>query len=106
MKNIVFCGSSLKTIKSFSERACHEIGYELERVQRGLSPVHWKPMSSVGAGVKEICLQELGQYRVLYVARHETTIYVLHAFMKKTQKTRKYDIKLARVALKKLPIGK
>jgi phage-related protein len=37
----------------------------------------------------------LGEWRVIYVARFEQAIYVLHAFQKKTQKTRKEDIELA-----------
>ena len=34
-------------------------------------------------------------YRVIYVARFEEAVYVLHAFEKKTRKTRKADIDLA-----------
>lgn len=33
---------------------------------------------------------------MLYVARFADAIYVLHAFRKKTQKTRREDIQLAR----------
>jgi phage-related protein len=39
---------------------------------------------------------------VIYVARFEEAIYVLHAFEKKTQKTRKADIALARARYKAL----
>jgi phage-related protein len=35
-------------------------------------------------------------WRVLYVAKLAEAVYVLHAFHKKTQKTRKEDIELAR----------
>jgi phage-related protein len=37
----------------------------------------------------------LGEWRVIYVAKFEDAVYVLHAFRKKTQKTRKEDIDLA-----------
>ena len=43
-----------------------------------------------------------GQYRVIYVAKFAHTVYVLHAFQKKTQKTRQQDIDAARLALTKL----
>jgi phage-related protein len=43
-----------------------------------------------------------GQYRVIYVAKFTYAIYVLHAFQKKTQKTRKQDIDAAKQALKLL----
>jgi phage-related protein len=38
---------------------------------------------------------ESGAFRVIYVARFEHAIYVLHAFQKKTQETAKTDIDLA-----------
>jgi len=41
-------------------------------------------------------------YRVIYVARFEEAIYVLHAFQKKTRKTRKADIELAKARYKAL----
>ena len=34
-------------------------------------------------------------YRVFYVAKFSEAVYVLHAFMKKSQKTSKRDIDLA-----------
>ena len=43
-----------------------------------------------------------GQYRVIYVAKFVDTVYVLHAFQKKNQRTRKQDIDAAKQALKHL----
>ncbi len=34
-----------------------QTGFELQRVQQGLDPSDWKPMRSVGAGVREIRIQ-------------------------------------------------
>jgi len=60
-------------------------------------------MKTVGAGAVEIRIKDKdGIYRVIYVARFEEAIYVLHAFQKKTQKTRKADIELAKVRYKGL----
>ncbi len=68
----------------------------MERVQRGLDPFDWKPMPAVGAGVREIRVrEESGAYRVLYVAKFEETVLVLHCFQKKTQATSRRDIELA-----------
>ena len=52
-------------------------------------------MESVGAGVKEIRIRVETSYRVLYVAKFNEAVYVLHAFVKKTQKTSRQDIDLS-----------
>ncbi|MND06444.1 hypothetical protein D3C83_278150 [compost metagenome] len=38
---------------------------------------------------------EAGAFRVIYVAKFEHAVYVLHAFQKKTRKTSQADIELA-----------
>jgi len=53
-------------------------------------------MPTVGPGVREIRIRTGGQHRVVYVAKFEEAIYVLHAFEKKTQRTAKTDLDLAR----------
>ena len=54
-------------------------------------------MSSVGTGVREIRVwDETGTYRILYVARFEEALYVLHVFEKRSQKTPQRDIQLAK----------
>jgi phage-related protein len=57
-------------------------------------------MPSVGKGVYEIRIHADGEYRLFYVAKRAGTIYVLHAFRKKTQQTRKEDIELGKLRLK------
>jgi len=52
-------------------------------------------MSSIGAGVNEIRVHVDGEHRVLYVAKFEDAIYVLHAFRKTTRKTPKPALELA-----------
>jgi phage-related protein len=64
-------------------------------MQRGLNPSDFKPMPAVGAGAYEIQVHVLGEWRVIYVAKFEDAVYMLHAFRKTTQKTRKEDIGLA-----------
>jgi phage-related protein len=96
MKSLRFIGSCLDDMRDFPADARRQAGFELDAVQRGLEPSDWKPMTSVGAGVREIRIHVLGEWRVIYVAKLADAIYVLHAFQKKTQKTRREDIELAR----------
>jgi phage-related protein len=96
MKPVEFLADSLDSLRGFPRLARREAGFQIDRVQRGLEPFDWRPMSSVGAGVHEIRLRdESGAYRVLYVAKFEEAVYVLHCFQKKTRTTPKRDIALA-----------
>lgn len=52
-------------------------------------------MPSIGLGVREIRIHVQGEWRVIYVAKFANAVYVLHAFRKKSQKTRREDIELA-----------
>lgn len=100
MKDLVWCGDSLECVKAFSEEARREAGYELSSVQMGEDPSDWKPMNTIGQGVREIRVKdEQGAFRVIYIAKFEEAIYVLHAFQKKSQKTRQADLELARQRL-------
>ncbi len=65
-------------------------------------PSDWKPMPTVGSGVVEIRLYGRLEHRVLYVAKFQEAIYVLHAFDKKSRSTRKADVDLAGSRLKEV----
>lgn len=63
-------------------------------------------MRSVGAGVREIRIrEESGAYRVIYLAKLEHSIYVLHCFQKKSQKTKQSDIDLAKRRYREISDG-
>jgi len=95
-KPIVFQGTSLEDLRTFPLPARREAGYQLDQVQKGQDPDDWKPMNSVGQGVREIRIRDAtGAFRVIYVAKLPEAVYVLHCFQKKTQKTRKADLDLA-----------
>jgi len=100
MKPVAWVGDSLHRLREFPPEAMHDLGYQLELVQCGLEPRDWKPMPSIGAGVSEIRAQAGGAFRLIYLARLPEAIYVLHAFQKKTRKTAKADIELARRRLR------
>ena len=95
MKTLRFIGSSLDDLRDFPAEARRQVGFELDAVQRGMMPTDFKPIPTVGVGVYEIRVHVLGEWRVMYVARFEQSVYVLHAFQKKTQRTRKDDLELA-----------
>ncbi len=106
MKKIQFLGDSLRSLREFPEDAKHDVGYQLDKVQRGEQPDDFKPMPSIGKGVEEIRVRDdSGIYRVIYTARLADAIYVLHAFQKKTQTTAKRDIVLASKRYAELIIG-
>jgi phage-related protein len=95
MKVLYFVGSSQDDIRNFPAEARRKAGFELDAVQRGMMPSDFKPMFSVGPGAYEIRIHVLGEWRVIYVAKFSDAVYVLHAFQKKSQQTRKEDIQLA-----------
>lgn len=102
-KSIEFLGDSLDALKQFPQEVRREAGFQLDRVQQGLEPADWKPMKTVGAGVKEIRTRDsTGAFRVIYVASFEEAIYVLHCFQKRSEQTPKPDIDLAKDRLKQL----
>jgi phage-related protein len=97
MKAIEFRGDSLDVLRSFPDSARKQVGNELRLVQNGIDPEDWKPILTVGAGVREIRVRdERGIFRVMYVAKFADAIYVLHCFQKKTQKTSESDLELGR----------
>lgn len=96
MKPLRFVGASLDDLRNFPAEARRQVGFELYAIQRGLEPSDWKPIKLIGAGVREIRIHVLGEWRVLYVAKFGDAVYVLHAFQKKSRKTRREDIEIAR----------
>jgi phage-related protein len=96
VKDLEFMGSSLEDLRNFPAEVRRAAGFQLSFVQQGLLPSDWKPMSGVGPGALEIRIHVLGEWRVVYVARFDDAIYVLHTFQKKTRKTPAKEIEIAR----------
>lgn len=96
LKPVAFVGSSLDDLRAFPSQARREAGHQLDQVQSGQEPDDWKPMNTVGQGVKEIRIRDVaGAFRIMYVAKFADAVYVLHCFQKKTEKTSKTDLDLA-----------
>jgi phage-related protein len=98
LKRIEWIKGSRRLLKAFPDEARYQAGSELLLVQEGKTPSDWKPMPNVGAGAIEIRIHIPHEHRVIYVAKFQEAIYVLHCFEKKTQKTLQRDIEKARSA--------
>ena len=96
MKPVTFLGDSLSRLRDFPEDARSEAGFQLSEVQQGNDPHDWKPLKTVGPGVREIRVREAsGAFRVIYLATLPERVLVLHAFQKRTKQTAQKDIDLA-----------
>ncbi len=96
-KPIDWRGSSRDDLREFPAVARRVAGYELRKLQRGETPDDWRPFPDVGPGVNEIRIDASdGWFRVMYVAKFEEAIYVLHSFQKSTRKTSRNDVDVAK----------
>jgi len=103
MLRLEFVGDSFERFMAFPRSAIRSAGYQLGRIQNGDEPADWQPMPSIGKGVREIRIwHKDGTHRVIYVVKAQRAVFVLHAFVKKSQATLKRDIDLARRRLKEV----
>ena len=95
-KEVRWVGSSYDDLIAFPKAPRKEAGFQLGKLQAGLDPTDWKPFDEVGSGTREIRISDAkGIFRVMYVAKFEEAVYVLHCFQKKTQTTSKQDKDIA-----------
>ncbi len=98
-KELAFFEAAYKVYTSFPEEIQSDGGYQLHLLQTGKNPADFKPLTRVGSGAYELRLDdELNEYRVVYVAKLDGKVWVLHAFQKKTRATRAEDIDVAKKA--------
>jgi phage-related protein len=94
---IEFRGTARSDLRAFPATARRRAGYQLNRVQLGLEPDDRKPMPSIGAGVQEIRIRDdAGAFRVIYIVKLADAVHVLHCFQKKSGKTSRRDLALAK----------
>lgn len=105
-KGLFWLGSSRADLRTFPIPARRAAGFQLRRVQQGLEPNDWKPMPVVGSGVREIRVRTGLEHRIFYVAAFAEGVYVLHAFEKRSAKTPKRDVDLARGRYRTLVAGR
>jgi phage-related protein len=95
-KPIAWVGTARRDIRAFPADARRRCGFQLRKVQQGFDPDDWKPMTTIGPGVREIRIRTELAHRVFYLATFEEAVYVLHGFEKRTRKTSTQDLQLAR----------
>ncbi|MFJ1298726.1 type II toxin-antitoxin system RelE/ParE family toxin [Pseudomonadota bacterium AL_CKDN230030165-1A_HGKHYDSX7] len=102
-KAICWVGSAYADLLDFPAESRRSAGFQLSRVQAGLEPDDWKPFDEVGPGTREIRIREpAGAFRVMYVAKFEEAVYVLHCFQKKTPTTSLHDKQIAQARYRAL----
>ena len=96
-KPVRFVGAALADLKDFPKNAMQDVGFQLDKISKGQDPDDFKAIPRVGRGAMELrVLDEEGTFRILYVAKFEDAVYVLHCFKKTTQKIPDADIDIAK----------
>jgi phage-related protein len=104
-KPVIWMGDSLDVLREFPGQVQNEVGYALYLAQIGGKPMAAKPLKGFGAGVLEVLSDHRGDtFRAVYTVRLAGTVYVLHAFQKKSTKgtatpRRELDLVNARLKL-------
>ena len=100
LRPVAWSGSAFDDLLCFPDEIRKMAGYQLHRLQAGLEAADWRPMPEIGRGVAEVRLRSgSGAYRIIYLARFEHAVYVLHCFVKKTQRTSEHDKRIAKARL-------
>jgi phage-related protein len=59
-------------------------------------------MPAIGLGVREVRVHTDLEHRVIYLAKFDDAVHVLHAFQKRSQRTPKPDLEIARKRFREL----
>lgn len=97
LKQVVWIGDTKSTVAGFPISVRVDFGHKLFLLQKGQFPKESRPMKSVGKGVFELKEADAsGWYRVIYTLRMSNKIYILHCFKKKSRKTAREDLDIAK----------
>jgi phage-related protein len=106
MKKLVWLVDSRAKMKSFPAGVQDDFGYALYAAQLGEMSPKAKPLHGLGSGVMEIAANnEGGTWRAVYTVSIGHSIYVVHAFQKKSKAgiaTPKSEMEIVRQRLKQL----
>ena len=105
LKPVIWVGTSLKDLREFPAPVQDHMGYALYVAQRGGKHQDAKALSGFGgAGVLEVIKDYRGDtFRAVYTLKYAGTVYVLHAFQKKSKsgrQTPRRDIELIKQRLR------
>ena len=106
MKSLTWLVDSRASLRAFPPPFQDDIGYSLYRAQLGETPTSAKSLHGLGPGVMEIVSNDpSGTYRAVYTVSIGDSIYVVHAFQKKSKAgiaTPRAEIELVRRRIKQL----
>ena len=106
VRDVTWVGDSREQVRSFPQAARKIVGEALRFAQQGEKHPKAKPLRGLGSGVLEIVARyDTDTYRAVYAVRISETIYVLHAFQKKSTRgisTPKKEIDLIRQRLNRI----
>lgn len=86
-KPVIWMGDSRQVLRDFPALVRDEVGFALYRAQVGSKHASAKPLKGFGSGVLEVLSDHRGDtFRAVYTVRFAETVYVLHAFQKKSTK--------------------
>ncbi|NJL64581.1 MAG: type II toxin-antitoxin system RelE/ParE family toxin [Methylacidiphilales bacterium] len=81
LRPLVWMGDSRKNIREFPEDVQKSVGYALQLVQAGETPMEAKPFKGVGSGVYEIVKRyDTDTYRAVYAVKIGETVELLHKY--------------------------
>ena len=99
MKKVRWLGTAREDLISFPKPIRADLGYAIDRLQHGLSPLDSKFL--LPGGVFELRTRDAsGAYRVAYCLKLDDNVVIIHCFKKKTQKTSKKDLEIIRKRMK------
>ena len=103
---LYWVGSSKEDLSAFPDEVKRVMGFALHAAQTGGKHLDANPLKGFkGAGVLEVVEQHDGNaYRAVYTVRFAHSVYVLHAFQKKSKKgiaTPKSEIDLVKERLRR-----
>ena len=99
--SVAWEGNSKEILSSFPDEVKATLGFSLRQIQNGRQPVcSHRSMASIGQGVWELKeSDERTWYRVMYLARINNVVHVLHCFEKNSRKTDRRDVETAKARL-------
>lgn len=100
---VVWEGDSLDVLRGFPTPIKRNFGREIQRLQEGEKPQDSRPMQSIGQGVFELRqADDDGWYRLVYLKKIAERFFMLHCFVKKSAKTSRKDLNIAKNRLKQV----
>ena len=87
LRKVRWVGDSREQLQKFPSQVRKDIGHALYLVQTGQTPPSSKPMRGLESGVFEIVDDyDTNSYRAVYTVKIGRSLYVLHAFQKKSKR--------------------